>query len=359
MVPTSNQSRDCPGVVFAAEYFYPLIGGAEHTASILLQGLTKRGYAVEAICSGREQLLHYKGIPVQLVSDAASMRKAITKSNPDILLTQLNLAPLVIAAAKRLRIPVILIIASLEHVCPAPIEMLTCDRQCAHCQYWISHAGFMRSQRRAIEQADLICCCSLYMANVIQEFYGREAAVWYPPIDFGPEYVGEPDPKGRRYITMCTAMRFKGVETFAEIARHMPGEQFLIAGRGTPEAFGLNNIRNITYWGNSSPHQIYAVTKVLLVPSIGPEAFGRTAIEAMANRVPVIASHIGGVPEAVGDAGILIKDYQDPHVWIEQIQDLLTNNSVYQLYVERGLRHCCNFSIEHLIPQFEQLLKQI
>ena len=53
-----------PRIVFAAEYFYPLIGGAEHTASILLQGLAKRGYAVEAICSGREQLLHYKGIPV-------------------------------------------------------------------------------------------------------------------------------------------------------------------------------------------------------------------------------------------------------------------------------------------------------
>ena len=79
----------------------------------------------------------------------------------------------------------------------------------------------------------------------------------------------------------------------------------------------------------------------------------------MANRIPVIASHIGGLPEAVGDAGILIKDYQDPHVWIEQIQGLITNNSVYQLYVEQGLRHCRNFSIENLIPQFEALLKQI
>jgi glycosyltransferase involved in cell wall biosynthesis/Flp pilus assembly protein TadD len=354
----TQSKQGLPKVVFAAEHFYPLIGGAEHTASSLLQGLAKRGYVVEAICSGREQLLHYKGISVYGVCDAAGMRRAITRNNPDILLTQLNFAPLVIAAAKRLRIPVILIIASLEHVCPAPIEMLTCDRQCGHCQYWASHAGFMRSQRRAVEQADLICCCSHYMANIIREFYGRDTMVWYPPIDFGPEYVGEPDPKGRRYITMCAAMRFKGVETFAEIARHMPGEQFLVAGRGTSEAFGLNNIQNLTYWANSSPQQIYAVTKILLVPSIGPEAFGRTAVEAMANRIPVIASHIGGLSEAVGDAGILIKDYQDPNVWIEQIQGLLTKKSVYELYVERGLRHCLNFSIENLIPQFEALLKQ-
>ena len=124
-----TSKRVLPKVVFAAEHFYPLIGGAEHTASILLQGLAKRGYVVEAICSGRQQLLHYKGIPVHGVSEADSMRKAITRSDPDILLTQLNLSPLVIAAAKRLRIPVILIIASLDHVCPAPIEMLTCDRQ--------------------------------------------------------------------------------------------------------------------------------------------------------------------------------------------------------------------------------------
>ena len=59
-----TSKRVLPKVVFAAEHFYPLIGGAQHTASILLQGLAKRGYVVEAICSGRQQLLHYKGIPV-------------------------------------------------------------------------------------------------------------------------------------------------------------------------------------------------------------------------------------------------------------------------------------------------------
>jgi D-inositol-3-phosphate glycosyltransferase len=45
----------------------------------------------------------------------------------------------------------------------------------------------------------------------------------------------------------------------------------------------------------------------LLIPSHS-ETFGLVALEAAASGIPVIASRVGGVPEAVGDNGILLDD---------------------------------------------------
>ena len=45
---------------------------------------------------------------------------------------------------------------------------------------------------------------------------------------------------------------------------------------------------------------------VFVVPSRWPEPSPLTVGEALATGLPVIASRIGGIPEAVGDAGILV-----------------------------------------------------
>ena len=46
------------------------------------------------------------------------------------------------------------------------------------------------------------------------------------------------------------------------------------------------------------------VTKIMLVPSLFLESFGRVAAEAMINGIPVIASNRGALPEVLSDAAI-------------------------------------------------------
>ncbi|WP_353814435.1 glycosyltransferase family 4 protein [Agromyces sp. SYSU T00266] len=46
--------------------------------------------------------------------------------------------------------------------------------------------------------------------------------------------------------------------------------------------------------------------KVLVVPSTWAEPSGLTAGEGMASGLPVVASRVGGLPDVVGDAGILV-----------------------------------------------------
>lgn len=63
--------------------------------------------------------------------------------------------------------------------------------------------------------------------------------------------------------------------------------------------------------------KILSTAAIAVVPSLCREAFGRTALESMIAGCAVVGSNRGGLPEVIGDAGILI----DPTV--ENIADAL------------------------------------
>ena len=51
--------------------------------------------------------------------------------------------------------------------------------------------------------------------------------------------------------------------------------------------------------------KVYAVTDILLVPSQFTETFGRVIVEAQANKIPVVAARVGGIPYTLGKGGLL------------------------------------------------------
>src|SRR4029434_542275 len=51
-----------------------------------------------------------------------------------------------------------------------------------------------------------------------------------------------------------------------------------------------------------APADYFALTRILLVPSVWEEPFGRVAAEAMINGVPPIVGHRGSLPALVGGA---------------------------------------------------------
>ncbi|WP_148415065.1 glycosyltransferase family 4 protein [Haloferax sp. KTX1] len=58
------------------------------------------------------------------------------------------------------------------------------------------------------------------------------------------------------------------------------------------------------------------------------EGFGIVYLEAQATGTPVIGSSIGGVPEAVGDAGLLLEDEQDSDELATKMNRMLTDPAV-------------------------------
>ena len=101
--------------------------------------------------------------------------------------------------------------------------------------------------------------------------------------------------------------RYKGIFPLVEAARRLPAVRFVFVGDGPDadavraSAAGLDNVE----WRGALEGPALAAARAsalcAVVPSLGPEPFGLTSIEALAQATPVIASAIGGLTETVRD----------------------------------------------------------
>src|SRR5207249_8635422 len=67
---------------------------------------------------------------------------------------------------------------------------------------------------------------------------------------------------------------------------------------------GLTNLHRLA--NTPDPRDFYGVSRVVLMPSLVPEAFPRVAVEACLNGIPVVGSRRGGLPEALHEAGFVL-----------------------------------------------------
>lgn len=83
----------------------------------------------------------------------------------------------------------------------------------------------------------------------------------------------------------------------------------------------------------------YAQARILLVPSVWQEAWGRVVTEAQCSGIPVIASAVGGLPESVGRGGVLVPPDASIDEWHARLRELWTSPAVYAHYQQRALEH--------------------
>lgn len=85
----------------------------------------------------------------------------------------------------------------------------------------------------------------------------------------------------------------------------------------------------------------YRAADLVTVPSYS-ESFGLVAVEAQACGTPVIAAEVGGLPFAVGDAGLLVPTH-DTGDWADAIEDLLLHQDRRADLSRRAVRHAAGF----------------
>lgn len=102
----------------------------------------------------------------------------------------------------------------------------------------------------------------------------------------------------------------------------------------------------------------YLLNADCLVSSSDHEAAPLNILEAMAARIPIIATQVGGVPDilARGDAGVLVpKD--DPVALAEALGDLMSNEGLLdQLAESAWLRHSELYSVEVMACRYRDVL---
>jgi glycosyltransferase involved in cell wall biosynthesis len=188
-----------------------------------------------------------------------------------------------------------------------------------------------------------LVCNSHFMAQRVKGITGKRARVIYPSLE--ASFVARGDPHG--FLTMINPHRVKGVDTFIEIAKRLPSENFLLVESWTLDETALSDLQDkLAILPNvrllrrvPDVQEIYRQTKLLLVPSVWEEAFGRVVIEAQSCRIPVIASQRGGLPESVGRGGICLSDYLNADAWVAAIQDALRSDDTYEALAQEAYAH--------------------
>lgn len=173
--------------------------------------------------------------------------------------------------------------------------------------------------RRAFEHVDAVLCCSAFLRDEYERAIGLESTALPLPIDPGEVLAAAHE---RVFVTMVNPSPEKGlfflVRLCEEVAVRRPDIPMLIVGSrstadhlaaaaGAAGGYDLRRHRNLMYSaGVTSPKEIFAVTRVLLVPSVWPEPAGRVAAEALLNAIPPLVSNRGGLPEVCRGGGFVL-----------------------------------------------------
>jgi glycosyltransferase involved in cell wall biosynthesis len=106
--------------------------------------------------------------------------------------------------------------------------------------------------------------------------------------------------------------------------------------------------------------EILRAVDVLLLPS-WEEPFGRTMVEAMAMRTPVIATSVGGPSEVIEDGknGSLVPP-QLPECWSRAMEDLIADPKLLREMGESAHRTAMRFGrdrhVERILAVYREVL---
>lgn len=224
-----------------------------------------------------------------------------------------------------------------------------------------------RISRAALETADAVHAVSRSTAGIAERVYGVKADVVIPPsIDvstYRPDSRNlsneSPQHTERTVFTISRLVKRKNIDTLLdawEIAvDRIEGEWTLeIAGDGPlsedirRQARRLDAVQILGRVSEETKRLKLQQSDLFVLPASGTgfdiEGFGIVYIEAQAAGTPVVGSVRGGVPEAVGRAGALVRDEQDPSELADVIVSLLT---------DRMVRERCLNAINGRIHQFD------
>lgn len=171
--------------------------------------------------------------------------------------------------------------------------------------------------------------------------------------------------KGRKIIYIGRLIKGKGVSDLIVGIRQLPKYEILIIGDG-PERRHLETLASgmsVTFTGEIMPDRIleyFKEARVLVLPSYIGDGMPNVILEAMACGIPVVATRIAGVPDLVedGETGFLFET-GDIQQMVTYIRRLMSDDQLWNRQGSRSLEKVQAYSWEQIIPQLEQLLKNV
>jgi glycosyltransferase involved in cell wall biosynthesis len=329
-----------------AHFFLPqLYAGLQRSADMLARRLMERGHQISFLCC-----LSSKGV---LGTRARIIRKllgrpagdnilgytvyrsflpwehlpwTLNKVKPDVIVV-LALQPARMALAARrakMNIPIVMMLQDVE---------------------FSNHGG-------PFEDLGSVSCVanSHFTARRYRETYGVNPVVINPMIDVSAYMTIS----AKENVTFVNPDPRKGLDIALAVTSRCPDIPFVFleswplthAERSDleklPKKFPNLTIRSSV----GDMREIYSRCKILLAPSRWEEAYGRVATEAQCSGIPVIASNRGGLPEAVGEGGILLDPDGPVDNWIAAVRSLWDDGPYYNGLARAALSHAARPALD-------------
>lgn len=379
-------------IALTTEYFHPYTGGAEQSALELSKALKKKGHEVVIFTRGDGKRDEVEGIQVRRIfsdlekgtirrdvpfprlvdrKEEARLIKEIRDENYDILHSNnRDTAVFTASVGTDLEIPVVAHIRDYWPLCPKrdflrPEGPCPQPKLCGNCMaryynawhkvafYYKMWSDTSYRWQEVKNKVDHFVYNSTYTQNRI----GLEpGSVIYNPVDADKMERGEEESGKILYIGNVT--KRKGVEMLVEaiseleVTLHILGDGYLL-----PKIKGKNVIKHGRIEYDELLRHL-SNAEILVVPSLWPEPFGRVAVEGMAAGLPVIVTPVGGLPEVVGDAGIVMNKIN-----VEELKDSIRNlhedDALRKRLGKKGLERSKMFHPEKIAEEMISLYKEL
>lgn len=231
-------------------------------------------------------------------------------------------------------------------------------------------------RRHVPREVDAFLAPTHFLCDAYRASLDLPIAVLPPAIDRSRSVAGLNEPAAVVFVNPEPA---KGAVLVAQLAerlgRERPDATMLIVGGRVPAHalvqigadLGLDlarhaNLLQVDAVGRVS--ELWAATRILLMPSIVPEAAGRCTLEAMANGAVPLVSNRAGLAEIVGAAGFKLPPPPDldgraaavPEAivdsWWQTLVRLIDNESEWRRQSTLCRAHADTYSLEALAPAY-------
>ncbi|HWZ44529.1 MAG TPA: glycosyltransferase [Candidatus Saccharimonadales bacterium] len=360
------------------ERYLPSFHGSNKSNRALLEGLAREGHDCRALCSvvplgmGREDVKYelarrgvdleenpaglysycYRGVDVRGMPNwagheerSAFLLSQLKDFDPDVVLVSSSGHSYMLATALAFAPGHTVYLAHSHDDLPFGPLAQSIDEQRTH----------------LIRRARAVVTVSHYS----QEYFRAHAGIEAVCLRF-PVYGEGPYPNLGCFdlgcVTLIKATASKGVDMFLDLAAGFPEVQFAaLRWRASDAALSrMAQFGNVQIWGPCDDiQQVLGRTRVLLAPSTVPETFGLIVPEAMLRGIPVIASSLGGLPEAKLGVDALVPVDAGFAGWRDALARLLTDRGAYERCSQDSRAAACHFVAAIDVRPFEELFQSL
>ncbi len=218
-------------------------------------------------------------------------------------------------------------------------------------------------EKGVVRTANIVTSPSQAMADILERDYGLKSKINVYPN--GIELPAKPVQTTQKGIKVFFANRFQKHKGINLVVNALPAllkkhqdVQYYFAGADDQGVAGVlkkifqaqDQLKNFHYLGHLTHDAVLAKQRemdIFLQPSSNFENFPYSTMEAMLSGTAVVASRVGGIPEMVGNSGVLFQN-NSAESFIKALESLLNNRPKLEKLKKLAFQRACQ-KFSHIV----------